>query len=85
MDSALVGMATLTVSSKQTPFPWAAVAIASYTEKAQLVFDETVTATALQLNGSTVSDEEEIVHALAKAHGLADDSSKVKIQELGSS
>ncbi|KAJ7343142.1 glutamate-tRNA ligase [Mycena albidolilacea] len=69
-------MATLTVSSKQTPFPWAAVAIASYTEKAQLVFDETVTATALQLNGSTVSDEEEIVHALAKAHGLADDSSK---------
>ncbi|KAJ7905853.1 glutamate-tRNA ligase [Mycena olivaceomarginata] len=69
-------MATLTVSSKQTPFPWAAVAIASYTEKAQLVFDETVTTTALQLNGSTVSDEEEIVHALAKAHGLADDSSK---------
>ncbi|KAF7363728.1 putative glutamate--tRNA ligase, cytoplasmic [Mycena sanguinolenta] len=69
-------MATLTVSSKQTPFPWAAVAIASYTEKAELVFDETVTGITLQLNGTTTTDEEEIVHALAKSHGLADDSSK---------
>ncbi|KAJ6502218.1 glutamate-tRNA ligase [Mycena sanguinolenta] len=69
-------MATLTVSSKQTPFPWAAVAIASYTEKAELVFDETVTGITLQSHGATIRDEEEIVHALAKSHRLADDSSK---------
>ncbi|KAJ7087738.1 glutamate-tRNA ligase [Mycena epipterygia] len=69
-------MATLTVSSKQTPFPYAAVAIASYTEKANLIFDETVTGITLQLDGSVINDEEEIVHTLAKAHGLADHSSK---------
>ncbi|KAJ7510169.1 glutamate-tRNA ligase [Mycena galericulata] len=69
-------MATLTVSSKQTPFPYAAVAFASYTEKADLVFDESVKGITLQLNGSSITNEEEIVHALAKAHGLSDDSSK---------
>ncbi|KAJ6525755.1 glutamate-tRNA ligase [Mycena capillaripes] len=69
-------MATLTVSSKQTPFPWAAAAVASYTEKAELVFDETVAGITLKLDGATISDEEEIVHALAKAHDLADDSLK---------
>jgi glutamyl-tRNA synthetase len=70
-------MGTLTVSTKQAPFPWAAVAVASYTEKATLVFDETVAGITLQLDGSTINDEEEIVHALAKSHGLSDDSSKV--------
>ncbi|KAF8211869.1 glutamate-tRNA ligase [Mycena galopus ATCC 62051] len=69
-------MATLTVSSKLTPFPWAAVAIASYTEKAELVFDETATGITLQLDGSSISDEEEIVHTLAKLHGLSEHISK---------
>lgn len=70
-------MSTLTVSSKQTPFPYAAVAVALYTEKAELVFDETATGITLQLNGSSICEEEGIVHALAKAHGLSEDSSKV--------
>ncbi|KAJ7721549.1 glutamate-tRNA ligase [Mycena maculata] len=69
-------MATLTVSSKQTPFPYAAVAVASYTEKAELIFDETATGITLQLNGTSITNEEEIAHALAKARGLSDDSSK---------
>ncbi|KAJ6453488.1 glutamate-tRNA ligase [Mycena vitilis] len=70
-------MASLTVSSKQTPFPWAAVAVALYTEKAELVFDETATKITLkQVDGSTVGDEEAIVHALAKSHGLSEGSSK---------
>ncbi|KAJ7632905.1 glutamate-tRNA ligase [Roridomyces roridus] len=67
-------MAALTLSSKQTPFPYAAVAVASYTEKAELVFDETATGVTLQLNGSSITDEEEICKALAT--GLPDDSSK---------
>ncbi|KAJ7219583.1 glutamate-tRNA ligase [Mycena pura] len=69
-------MSTLTVSSKQTPFPYAAVAVALYTEKAELVFDETATGITLQLNGSSICEEDAIVHALAKAHGLSEDSSK---------
>ncbi|KAJ6624520.1 glutamate-tRNA ligase [Mycena sp. CBHHK59/15] len=69
-------MVTLTVSSKQTPFPYAAVALASYTAKADLVFNETATGITLQLAGSAITHEEEIVHALAKAHGLSDDSSR---------
>ncbi|KAK7037996.1 putative glutamate--tRNA ligase, cytoplasmic [Favolaschia claudopus] len=67
---------TLTLSSKQTPFPWAAVAVASYTGKAELVFDETVSGISLQLPSSAISDEEQIVHTLAKQHGLTEDSSK---------
>ncbi|KAJ7775194.1 glutamate-tRNA ligase [Mycena metata] len=69
-------MPTLTVSAKQLPFPWAAAGVAAYTEKAELVFDETAKGTTLQLDGTTINDEEEIVHALAKLHGLSDDSSK---------
>ncbi|KAJ7074159.1 glutamate-tRNA ligase [Mycena amicta] len=60
-------MAPLTVSSKQTPFPFAAAAVALWSGKAELVFDETAT---LDYNG--VSDEEQIVHSLAKP----DESSK---------
>jgi glutamyl-tRNA synthetase len=70
-------MATLTVSSKQTPFPFSAVAIAAYTQKAGLVFDETVAGITLQLNGSAITDEAEIVQALAKEYGLSEDSLKV--------
>ncbi|KAJ7085773.1 glutamate-tRNA ligase [Mycena belliarum] len=69
-------MATVTVSFKQAPFPYSAVAIASYTEKAALIFDEFATEITLQLDGASITTEEEIVHALAKAHGLSDDSSK---------
>lgn len=68
---------TLTVSSKQSPFPFAAVAIAAYTGTSELVFDETATGITLDLNGSKIIVEEDIVHALAKEAGLSSDSLKV--------
>ncbi|KAF7295474.1 Glutamate-tRNA ligase [Mycena indigotica] len=57
----------LTLSSKQTPFPYAAAAVALWSGKAELVFDENVT---LEYNG--LSDEEQIVHSLVQV----EDSSK---------
>ncbi|TFK42481.1 glutamate-tRNA ligase [Crucibulum laeve] len=67
---------TLTLSSKQSPFPYAAVAIAAYTGKAAIVFDETATGLSLQFNGSTVTEEEAVVQEVAKEGGLSDDSAK---------
>lgn len=74
---------TLTVSSKLSPFPYGAIAIATYTQKADLVFDETASGISLDLNGSNINTEQEIVHALAKAGGLSDDSSKVSARSIG--
>jgi glutamyl-tRNA synthetase len=69
---------TLTLSSKLSPFPYGAVAIATYTQKADLAFDETATRISLDLSGSNIDTEPEIIQALAKAGGLSDDSSKVR-------
>jgi glutamyl-tRNA synthetase len=69
--------ATLTISPKESPFPWAAVAIAANTEAAVLAFSEDATGPLLQLDGTTITDEEEIVKALAKKGGLSEDSTKV--------
>lgn len=66
----------LTVSSTASPFPYAALATATYTQKAEVTFGETAEIT-LDINGSKVTGEDEIVRALAKAAGLADDSAKV--------
>jgi glutamyl-tRNA synthetase len=68
---------TLTVSSKQSPFPFAALAIAAFTQTADVAFDESATGLVLDLNGDKFDEEEGIVHALAKAGGLSDDSDKV--------
>ena len=68
---------TLTVSSAASPFPYAALATATYTQKAKVTFDESAEIS-LDLNGSKVTGEDEIVRALAKAAGLADDSAKVR-------
>ncbi|KAJ3865572.1 glutamate-tRNA ligase [Lentinula novae-zelandiae] len=67
---------TLTLSSKLTPFPYSAIAIAAYTEKSEIIYDEAATSVLLDLNGSKIDTEEEIVHALAKAGGLSEDSAK---------
>ncbi|KAE9409788.1 glutamate-tRNA ligase [Gymnopus androsaceus JB14] len=67
---------TLTLSSKLSPFPYSALAIAAYTEKAEIVYDEAATGISLDLNGSKIDTEDEIVHALAKAGGLSEDSAK---------
>lgn len=68
---------TLTVSPKLSPFPYAAAAIALYTDKADLVFDDAATGPVLVLNGSKFSEEDEIVHVLSEAGGLSADSAKV--------
>ncbi|OSX65375.1 hypothetical protein POSPLADRAFT_1054129 [Postia placenta MAD-698-R-SB12] len=66
----------LSLSSSASPFPYAAIAIATYTDKAELSYDESASGVSLQLNGSTISAEDEIVRALAKEGGLSDDSAK---------
>ena len=68
----------LTVSSSASPFPYAAVATATYTQKAEVKFDGTASGISLEVNGSTIASEDEIVRALAKEAGLADDSAKVR-------
>lgn len=70
----------LTVSSSASPFPYAAVATATYTQKAEIKFDEAASGISLELNGSTITSEDDIVRALAKEAGLADDSAKVRNQ-----
>lgn len=70
----------LTLSSKTSPFPFAAIAIASYTQKATLDFDETAPGTTLDLNGTKLTSEDDIVHALAKAGELSADSIKVSFR-----
>ncbi|KAH9950240.1 glutamate-tRNA ligase [Amylocystis lapponica] len=62
----------LTVSSATSPFPFAAVAIASYTQKAEIIFDESASGITLELDGSKLTTESEIVQALAKAGELSD-------------
>ncbi len=67
----------LTLSPAAAPFPWAATATASYTGKATLNFDTAATGVTLELEGSKLTAEDEIVQTLAKAGGLSDDSAKV--------
>ncbi|KAA1469418.1 glutamate-tRNA ligase [Dentipellis sp. KUC8613] len=67
---------TLTVSAKASPFPFAAVVTAAYTQKAQVVYDESASGLTLELEGSTITSESDAVNALAKAGGLAEDSAK---------
>lgn len=70
---------TLTLSSKASPFPWAAAAIATYTQKAELSFDETASGITLDNAGTKLSTEAEIVQEIAKAGGLSDGSTQVSL------
>ncbi|KAG6333574.1 hypothetical protein ID866_5513 [Astraeus odoratus] len=67
---------SLTLSTKTTPFPYAAIATAIYTQKAELSYDESATGVSLLLDGAEYTTEGEIVDALAKAGGLDGDSTK---------
>ena len=69
----------LTLASSASPFPYAAVAIATYTAQAELNYDESVSAAILEVDGQQITGEDEIVRTLAKAGGLADDSAKVRV------
>jgi hypothetical protein len=69
--------ATLTIPAKQLPFPYAAAAIAAYTEKTHINIDDSATAINLDIDGSSINEEEAIVQILAKELGLSEDSEKV--------
>lgn len=68
--------AVLTVPAKHTPFPWGATALAAYTNAATIDFEKATDAVALELNGQTASDEDEIIQLVAKAANLASDSTQ---------
>ena len=68
----------LTVSSKLSPFPFSALAIAVSTGVADIVFDESVAQISLSLKGDLFDDEDGIIGALAKAGGLCGDNDKVR-------
>lgn len=69
---------TLTVSSKLAPFPFGAIAIASYTQKTTIVFDESATEVTLDFDGKRTTSEDKIVQTLAKAGDLDADNTKVE-------
>ncbi|CCM00500.1 uncharacterized protein FIBRA_02534 [Fibroporia radiculosa] len=70
----MVGVLTVSAAS----FPFAAAAVAAYTSKAELVFDQGASIPSLDLNGSKTTTEDEIVRVLAKEGGLSDDSAKTQ-------
>lgn len=73
---------SLVVGTTGKHIPYGALAIASYTGGAEIVYDEEVTGVSLNLDGFKIDTEEEIVHALAKAGGLSEDSAKVCLNDL---
>lgn len=68
---------SLTLSTKASPFPFAALVTATYTRKAELNFDETAAGASLHLDGDHYAVEEEIVTILAKKAGIDGQSTKV--------
>ena len=69
---------SLTLSPTLSPFPYAATALAAYTKRAELVFDDAAADVALDLNGTVISGEEKIVEELARVGGLSSDSTAVR-------
>ncbi|KAH0830682.1 putative glutamate-tRNA ligase [Lanmaoa asiatica] len=67
---------SLTLSTKASPFPYAALAIATYTQKAELNFDEMATGVSLDLDGDKYTTEEDIVTILAKIAAIDGESTK---------
>ncbi|PFH54261.1 hypothetical protein AMATHDRAFT_186121 [Amanita thiersii Skay4041] len=67
---------TITLSSKVSPFPYAAISAAATTQ-VTVLYDETVPTISLDLNGTIISTEEEIVLALVKQDGSSNDSEKI--------
>ncbi|KAF9227790.1 glutamyl-tRNA synthetase, partial [Gyrodon lividus] len=65
---------SLTLSTKTSPFPFAALAVASYIQKVEFNFHETAIGASLDLDGAQYTTEEEIVKVLAELGGLDGDS-----------
>lgn len=68
---------SLTLSPTLSPFPYAAAALAAYTQQAELIFDDASTGVSLNLSGEAISGEEKIFEELVKASGLSSDSTAV--------
>lgn len=71
--------AILTIPSKQSPFPYAAAAIAAYSGKHEININDSATTINLDIDGTSINEEETIVQVLAKEMGLSEDSEKAKI------
>ncbi|KAF9566360.1 glutamate-tRNA ligase [Agrocybe pediades] len=66
----------LTVPTKQSPFPYAATGIASFTAKAEVVFDDAATSMTLVAGASSITEEDDIVQQIGKEAGLLGESAK---------
>lgn len=73
---------SLTLSSKWSPFPFSVIAIAAYTGKAAVVFDETASGITLELDGKMYHDEHDIVETIGRAAHLIENDSRVSIALL---
>jgi glutamyl-tRNA synthetase len=69
--------ATLNLSSTLSPFPFAAAAIAAYTGKVELKFEDSTNQVTFDLDGSVTTEEDLIVQEIAKTAGVSDDNAKV--------
>jgi len=70
---------SLTLLAKQAPLPWAGAAIAAYSPKTEIAFDDEIAAlTFTTSDGTTITDEDAVVQAIAQESGLAEDSAKVR-------
>ncbi|KAG1877699.1 tRNA synthetases class I, catalytic domain-containing protein [Suillus subalutaceus] len=54
---------SITLSTKTSPFPYASIAIATYTQKVDINYDESVDAVTLDFEGSQISTDHEITAA----------------------
>ncbi|KIY43661.1 glutamyl-tRNA synthetase [Fistulina hepatica ATCC 64428] len=68
----------LSLPSKLSPFPYAALAISAYTNATEIVFTEDAKSAVLELNGRKIEALPEIVHTLAREGGLLGDSSETE-------
>lgn len=73
---------SLTLSSKSSPFPFSVIAIAAYTGKVAVVFDETAAGITLELQGRTYHDEHDIVQVIGRASNLLEDTSRVCVDPM---
>ncbi|KAG2146845.1 tRNA synthetases class I, catalytic domain-containing protein [Suillus bovinus] len=58
---------SITLSTKTSPFPYASIAIATYTQKVDINYDESVDGITLDFEGSQISANDEIVAVLANS------------------
>lgn len=70
-------VATLTLSSKISPFPYAVIATAEYIGQVDVVFDESA-GLSLDLEGTRITNQLQIIQALAQTGGFSGDSKKVQ-------